>query len=103
MRWRRPPMLDPTLNEAGAAEAHGAGRQSSAPAPAGAVSGIPPRRRLEIWLPIVIIAFDQLTKAAVRATLPLHASREIVPGLLDITHVRNTGAAFGILNAVDFP
>jgi signal peptidase II len=63
----------------------------------------PPTRRLEIWLPIVIVAIDQLTKAAVRATLPLHASREIVPGLLDITHVRNTGAAFGILNAVDFP
>jgi signal peptidase II len=62
-----------------------------------------PPRRLEIWLPIVIVALDQLTKAAVRATLPLHTSREIVPGLLDITHVRNTGAAFGILNAVDFP
>jgi signal peptidase II len=27
----------------------------------------------------------------------------IVPGLMDFTHVRNTGAAFGILNAADFP
>jgi len=62
-----------------------------------------PVRRLEIWLPIVVIALDQLTKAMVRATLPLHANRAIVPGLLDFTHVRNTGAAFGILNAVDFP
>jgi signal peptidase II len=62
-----------------------------------------PARRLEIWLPIVIVALDQLTKAIVRATLPLHANREIVPGFLDFTHVRNTGAAFGILNAVDFP
>ena len=26
-----------------------------------------------------------------------------MPGLIDLTHVRNTGAAFGILNAVDFP
>lgn len=62
-----------------------------------------PARRLEIWLPIVVVAFDQLTKAIVRATLPLHANREIVPGFMDFTHVQNTGAAFGILNAVDFP
>jgi len=39
----------------------------------------------------------------VRATLPLHDSRTIIPGLVDFTHVRNTGAAFGFLNAVDFP
>ena len=46
---------------------------------------------------------DQVTKAIVRATLPLHDSVTVIPGLLDFTHVRNTGAAFGILNAVDFP
>ena len=27
----------------------------------------------------------------------------MIPGFLDLTHVRNTGAAFGILNGVDFP
>jgi signal peptidase II len=35
--------------------------------------------------------------------LPLHSSVSVVPGLLDLTHVRNTGAAFGILNGADFP
>ncbi|PYQ69381.1 MAG: signal peptidase II [Acidobacteria bacterium] len=60
-------------------------------------------RRLEIWLPILIVAFDQLTKAAIRATLPLHESMTVVPGFIDFTHVRNTGAAFGILNTADFP
>lgn len=60
-------------------------------------------RRLEIWVPLVILALDQLTKAIVRATLPLHASVTIVPGLVDLTHVRNTGAAFGLLNTADFP
>lgn len=60
-------------------------------------------RRLEIWLPLLIVAVDQLSKAAVRATLPLHDSVTIVPGLVDFTHVRNTGAAFGILNTADFP
>src|SRR5256886_8684989 len=60
-------------------------------------------RRLEIWLPILIVAFDQLTKAAIRATLPLHESMTVEPRFIDFTHVRNTGAAFGILNAADFP
>jgi signal peptidase II len=60
-------------------------------------------RRLEIWLPILVVAIDQLTKAAVRATLPLHESVTVLPGFIDFTHVRNSGAAFGILNGVDFP
>jgi signal peptidase II len=52
---------------------------------------------------IVIVTFDQITKALVRSMLPLHSSVTVVPGVVDLTHVRNTGAAFGILNAVDFP
>jgi signal peptidase II len=60
-------------------------------------------RRLEIWLPILIVVLDQLTKLIVRIMLPLHDSVNVIPGFLDFTHVRNTGAAFGILNAVDFP
>jgi signal peptidase II len=39
----------------------------------------------------------------IRATIPLHASVTLVPGVLDFTHVRNSGAAFGILNTQDFP
>jgi signal peptidase II len=27
----------------------------------------------------------------------------VIPGLLDLTHVQNTGAAFGLLNAAEFP
>jgi signal peptidase II len=66
-------------------------------------SPLPPRRWLEIWLPLVVVAADQLTKALVRQMLPLHTSVAVVPGFLDLTHVRNTGAAFGILNTADFP
>ncbi len=62
-----------------------------------------PPRRLEIWLPILIVTVDQLTKAVVRAMVPLHESVTIVPGFMDFTHVRNTGAAFGILNLAEFP
>jgi signal peptidase II len=61
------------------------------------------RRRLDLWIPLVIVIVDQMTKAIVRETLALHESVTIVPGMLDFTHVRNTGAAFGFLNAADFP
>ena len=38
-----------------------------------------------------------------RPALALHQSVEVIPGFLDLTRVHNTGAAFGMLNAVDFP
>lgn len=61
------------------------------------------KRRLELFLPLLIVVIDQATKAMVRASLPLHESMTVVPGFLDFTHVRNEGAAFGILNTADFP
>jgi signal peptidase II len=60
-------------------------------------------RPIEIATIVGIIVLDQLTKFAVRATIPLYAKRSIIPNLLDLTHVQNTGAAFGVLNAADFP
>jgi len=60
-------------------------------------------RRLELWLPIMIVVADQITKAMVRAKLPLYASTTIIPGLMDFTHVPNSGTAFGLLQSVNFP
>ena len=62
-----------------------------------------PSRRLELWLPLLIVIVDQQTKAMIRAMIPLHTSVTLLPGVLDFTHVRNSGAAFGILNTQDFP
>ena len=62
-----------------------------------------PSRALLVGLAASIIVLDQITKAMIRAMLPLHESVGIVPGLLDITHIRNTGAAFGLLNVMDIP
>jgi signal peptidase II len=62
-----------------------------------------PARRLELWLPFVIVAFDQLTKALIRTQLTMYSSVTILPGFVNLTHVRNTGAAFGFLNTTDFP
>jgi signal peptidase II len=64
---------------------------------------LPLPRRLEVWLPIVIVVLDQVTKALVRSLVPLSASVEVVPGFMNFTHVRNTGAAFGFLNTSEFP
>lgn len=62
-----------------------------------------PSRRVELWLPLVVVALDQVTKAMIRRTLPVHEGVVVIPGFLDFTHVRNTGAAFGMLDRVDFP
>lgn len=60
-------------------------------------------RRAELWVALGIIVADQGTKALVRSRIGLHDNIEIVPGLLNLTHVLNTGAAFGLLNAAEFP
>jgi signal peptidase II len=60
-------------------------------------------RRIEILLPIAIVAIDQITKAMVRGRLPLYASRTIIPGFMDFTHVPNSGIAYGLLQNVTFP
>ena len=58
---------------------------------------------LELSLIAGIVALDQLTKLLVRTEIALHDSLAVIPGLLNLVHVRNTGAAFGFLNGVDFP
>jgi signal peptidase II len=50
-----------------------------------------------------IVVVDQITKFVVKSTIPLYSKHVIIPNLLDFTHVQNTGAAFGLLNAADFP
>jgi signal peptidase II len=60
-------------------------------------------RPVEIITILSVLGIDQLTKQLVRNLLTLHDSVKIIPGFLDFTHVQNTGAAFGLLNAADFP
>ena len=60
-------------------------------------------RRLEIFVTASIVVLDQITKAMIRPMLALHESQGVIPGFLDLTRVHNTGAAFGLLNAAEFP
>jgi signal peptidase II len=72
-------------------------------APLEVVETGPVVRPVEIAAIAIIVIIDQLTKFIVRTTLPLYSKKVIIPDFLDVTHVQNTGAAFGLLNAADFP
>ncbi|MGE5529795.1 MAG: signal peptidase II [Patescibacteria group bacterium] len=50
-----------------------------------------------IVLAALVILGDQLSKAWVAGFLPLGHSRVIWPGVFALTHIRNAGAAFGML------
>lgn len=65
--------------------------------------GIPRRLQLELWIAGAIVALDQAAKALVRSRFELHESLEIIPGFFNLTRVHNYGAAFGLMNAADFP
>jgi signal peptidase II len=60
-------------------------------------------RPLELITIASVVGLDQLTKAIIRQTMDLYDHVPVIPGFLDITHVQNTGAAFGLFNAADFP
>jgi signal peptidase II len=60
-------------------------------------------RRLEVVVALTVVILDQVTKAMIRPAFALYESREVIPGFLDLTRVHNTGAAFGMLNAAEFP
>ena len=50
-----------------------------------------------LWMTLFaagIVAADQFTKFLVLQNIPLHSNVDFIPGLLSLTYVRNTGAAF---------
>jgi signal peptidase II len=77
---------------------------AAAPATATAVAATG-RRGIHLywWASFAVLAADQLTKALVRAKLPIASSVTIIPSFLDFTHVQNKGVAFGLLNDVNLP
>lgn len=76
--------------------------------PGAATSTVRPRwtwrdRRLELVLIPSLVAADQASKALVRSRIALYDSIEIIEGWLNLTHIENTGAAFGLLGGVELP
>src|SRR5689334_6268492 len=54
--------------------------------------------RLAWWTMAVIVVADQITKWLVVQYVPMFSSVVVIPHLVDLVHVRNTGIAFGFLN-----
>jgi signal peptidase II len=46
----------------------------------------------------LIVLIDQVTKAAITQAFSLHENLEVIPGFFSLTHIRNTGVAFGMLS-----
>ena len=44
-----------------------------------------------------VVAADQITKAVVRAEIPYGHAVPVLPGIVQLTHVENVGAAFSML------
>jgi signal peptidase II len=53
-------------------------------------------RKYHLLIAAIILVFDRLAKVAVERRIVLHDSISIIPGFFKITHVENTGAAFGL-------
>ncbi len=57
-------------------------------------------RKFAIFIPLLVagLALDQLTKVLVFYKLPLGSQVSLIPGLLNLVHIHNKGAAFGLLS-----
>ena len=57
-------------------------------------------RKLAIFLPILAtgLPLDQITKILVMLKMPLGSQVSLIPGLLNLVHIRNKGAAFGLFS-----
>lgn len=45
----------------------------------------------------LIVILDQVTKVLVMSRIPVYGSIVVIPGFFDLTHIYNTGGAFGFL------
>ena len=52
---------------------------------------------LYIVLIILSVIADQLVKAYVTATIPLYGTQPLLPGIVELLYIRNTGGGFSIL------
>ncbi len=62
----------------------------------GATASVQVAKLRFLFLSVGVIILDQWTKWLIEAHLPHHAAHPVIPGFLNLTHVRNTGVAFGL-------
>jgi len=45
-----------------------------------------------------IVIADQVSKLLIRSSLEVYATRTVIPGFFDLTHIRNPGAVWGLFS-----
>jgi signal peptidase II len=53
-------------------------------------------RKYFFLIAVIVVFMDRLSKRVVASNIPLHDSVVVIPGFFHLTHVQNTGAAFGL-------
>lgn len=51
---------------------------------------------------LAIVGVDQLVKYLIIANIPLYGSEALLPGIMKLTYVQNTGAAFSMLSGMQW-
>lgn len=54
------------------------------------------RKLRYLLVSLAVVVLDQWTKWLVEVHLPHHTTQPVIPGLFNLTHVRNSGVAFGL-------
>ena len=54
------------------------------------------RKLRYLLVSLAVIVLDQWTKWLIEVHLPHHSTQPVVPGFFNLTHVRNSGVAFGL-------
>jgi len=53
-------------------------------------------RKYFLVIAVIVLLLDRLAKWAIASNIALHDSIVVIPGFFRLTHVQNTGAAFGL-------
>jgi signal peptidase II len=53
-------------------------------------------RKYFLFIAVIVLLLDRIAKWAVASNIALHDSVVVIPGFFRLTHVQNTGAAFGL-------
>jgi signal peptidase II len=53
-------------------------------------------RKFHLFIALGVVLLDRITKSAIANKLAMYSSIQIIPKFFRITHVENTGAAFGL-------
>ncbi|MBN2056662.1 signal peptidase II [bacterium] len=67
------------------------------------MSGIQRMRSMALLVMTGIVILDQITKLMILGRVSVGSRITVIPGCLDITHVKNPGAAFGFMSRLEFP